>query len=118
MLHGVTETMGPWINKGIDQHGKGENIRWESALLPSPQTGAPTYTVVVWLPAAVLGEGLMGSFQINDPLGATEQDVVALMSDFLTQMRAARSQQVEQGAQQAQQPIPRGGQTASGLFVP
>lgn len=108
----ISEKVGYWVDEGIDLHGQGENILWESGLLAGPHS-EPVFTVFIWFPGAVLSTTLNGSFQIPDPLGVTKKDVLDMMAEFLRQMREARSQQV------AAQPLtpPRGSQTPSGILI-
>jgi hypothetical protein len=111
-MHNITDRITPWIDAAIDEHGLGENILWEGTLLPGAD-GQPLYTIVVWMPGALLGTVSMGSFQVPDILNFSEEATTEMITEFLRAMREARSQQIAQSA-----PPPRGGQTPSGILIP
>lgn len=119
MKFNVTEKVGYWIDAAIEEHGQGENILWETSMMPGPNQ-EPMVIVFLWFPGAVLGTTLNGSFPISDPLNITKPDMIEMMSEFLRQMREARSQilaqQATEAAQQSTTP-PRGAQTPSGLMI-
>lgn len=115
MLHSVTEKVGPWINAAIDKHGQGEAIFWEPGLLRGQHDEA-LYTVFVWFPGAVLGTTLGGSFQITNPVGVTEEEIDAILTEFLRQFREARSEVLAKQNGHAQNG--HGEQPGSGLIIP
>lgn len=97
-LHNVGLMLAPWIDAAIDKHGGGENIRWESALMPMQeapdQPPVPVIVVFVWFPGALINMVINGSFQIRNVLSINEEEIDGLMVEFLRQMREARSQQL------------------------
>lgn len=132
MRHQASETIGPWINEAIDKHWDGGRILWEAGLVPAQ--GSAVICCVFWIPGTTLGTVQQGSFLIHDPLSLTKADIDETVADFLGQMLAAQSQELEartqhpaSGAQQTipQPPAPqqasgpavRGQQRPSGLYV-
>lgn len=115
MRHSLTEKIGPWVDAAIDKHGQGENIVWASSLTPD-QGRNPTFTITVWFPGGILGSTLLGSFQVNDPLGATEEKVSEVMAEFLRQLRENRSRQIAESGN-GHRP-PEDGHHPSGLILP
>lgn len=117
----ITEKVGPWINDAIKEHGQGEDIAWEPALMPAKDGGA-LFTCFFWLPGALAGTVALGSFVIVNPLAVTEKEVNDTVRDFLGALREARSRDLA-----AQTPVPAAaapagplppGMTPSGLFLP
>lgn len=113
MRYQIEEKVGPWINDAIAKHGRGENILWGMNLMPGQQ-GEAMAVCFFWVPGAVLGSVVQGSFAIKDPLHITEDEIEETVAEFLRQIREARSQQIEQ--ESPQRPI--NGQTRSGLYIP
>lgn len=115
MQHSLTAKIGPWVDAAIDQHGLGENIAWEPALMPGDQ-GEAVYTVCLWFPGAVLGTIMAASFGVNDPLGATEEKVGEVIAEVFRELRERRSRQVSLGNGRGQHPPE--GTRPSGLILP
>lgn len=107
MTHRIGDLIAPWMDQAIDDHGQGENIRWESAML-SNQQGQPTFAIVVWMPGAILGTVVNGSFVLANPMTVTAEDIDKLMAQFLHQMREQRSAQL----------VKQNGHRPGGLIVP
>lgn len=117
MTRHITGRLAPMLDAAIDKHGQGENIGWETVLMPGPNQ-EPLMLVFLWFPGAMLGTTLNGSFQISNPVGITEEQVDAIIRDGLEAFREARTQQMAQQALQAPAAPSRGSQTASGLLIP
>lgn len=118
--HRITEIIAPWIDAAIDASARGDKVMWESNLLPT-QDGGAVFVVFVWMPAAVIGQQMQGSFAVNDPLSATAESITETVAEFLRQMGEARSQALAEAAQEPAQPVQppvRGQQRPSGLLIP
>jgi uncharacterized protein YbjQ (UPF0145 family) len=92
--HRISAKVGPWIDQGFDKYLPGENVVWESGLLPTPN--GLTYAVVVWMPSLVMGEFVQGSFVLHDPVNETAEQMDRTIAEFVRQMKEARSQALSQ----------------------
>lgn len=99
--HRITDRISPWIEHAIAKYAASEKDRilWESQLMPTKDGGAQV-CIFVWLPGAEIGTMAQGSFVLPNPFEVNEAMLEEILSQFLSRLRGARSQQVQQQPQQ------------------
>jgi hypothetical protein len=91
--------LGPWIEEAVERHRDGEDVLWELTTVPT-EIGAMAPAIVLWIPAAVLGEVLSGLLMAPDVIYVTAERVDKAVRMLLGQMRAERSRILKQVAEE------------------
>jgi hypothetical protein len=85
----ATRKIAPWVDKAIEAHGNGEQVLWESGLVPGQQN--VVLVLLFWLPGLTPDSIIQGSVPIENPIAITEEQIDDILSRFLFEMKQARS---------------------------
>lgn len=117
----LSDRYAPLIEEALKKAGQGEEIAWETGLVPAQNNPtAPVLTVFLWMRAPVLGTVINGSIQFADPFNqATQEFVDEQMRTFIEALRKARSEMVAPVANGHREAPPTSpGPGGSGLVLP
>jgi hypothetical protein len=114
VTHRITEEFGRYVDEALDRHGQGEDLHWEVQLAPNDQ-GGMSLVLVVWMPAGILGDYLVGSIAFHQPPPKiAQEDVDGAVAPFLTGMRGERHKILTTAQNGSGGPV----ETLPGLILP
>lgn len=94
MTRRITDRFAEYVDAAIQRHGEGEEIFFETQIAPNDQGGV-SLVLIVWLPAGVVGEYIVGSVAFHEaPPAVTAARVDENVMRFLAGLRGERSKAI------------------------
>ncbi len=102
----ISDRLNSWIEDAVSRNRLGEDLWWDSGLVVLPQ--GVTMGISVWMPSLILGQSLVATAAIPNPVAISEDEVNDLIRQLIEQMREQRSRQA----------VSSNGQGSGGLSTP